>query len=60
MTLCKTEKFPDGFPAEKNAPPYPGRTTLHTIKGSGTDADMLLLPGKDAGNSIVQRPHPLF
>ncbi len=46
MTLCKTEKFSDGFPAEKNVLPYSGRTTLHTIKGLGIDADMLFLPEK--------------
>ena len=46
MTLCKTEKFSDGFPVEKNGLPYSGRTTLHTIKGLGMDADMLFLPGK--------------
>ena len=46
MTLCKTEKFSDGFPAEKNIPPYSCRTTLHTIKGLGMDADMLFLPEK--------------
>ncbi len=53
MTLCKTEKFSDGFPAEKNVPPYSCGTTLHTIKGSGMDADMLFLPEKGSGNSIV-------
>ena len=46
MTLYKTEKFSDGFPAEKNVLPYSGRTTLHTIKGLGIDADMLSLPEK--------------
>jgi hypothetical protein len=46
MTLCKTEKFSDGFPAEKNILPYSGRTTLHTIKGLKIDADMLFLPEK--------------
>ena len=46
MILCKTEKFSDGFPAEKNVLPYSRRTTLHTIKGLGMDADMLFLPGK--------------
>ena len=46
MTLYKTEKFSDGFPAEKNVLPYSRRTTLHTIKGLGMDADMLSLPGK--------------
>jgi len=60
MTLCKTEKFLDGFPAEKNGLPYSSRTTLHTIKWLGMDADMLFLPGKGSGNSIVQRQHPLF
>ena len=60
MTLCKTEKFSDGFPAEKNVLPYSCGTTLHTIKGFGMDADMLSLPGKGPGNSIVQRQHPLF
>ena len=44
MTLYKTEKFSDGFPAEKNVLPYSRRTTLHTIKGLGMDADMLFLP----------------
>ena len=60
MTLCKTEKFSDVFPAGKNVPPYSCGTTLHTVKGSGMDADMLFLPGKGSGNSIVQRQHPLF
>ena len=60
MTLCKMEKFLDGFPAEKNGLPYSSRTTLHTIKWLGMDADMLFLPGKGSGNSIVQRQHPLF
>ena len=60
MTLCKTEKFSDVFPAGKNVLPYSCRTTLHTIKGSGMDADMLFLPEKGSGNSIVQRQHPLF
>ncbi len=60
MTLCKTEKFSDGFPAEKNVLPYSCRTTLHTIKGLGMDADMLFLPEKGSGNSIIQRQHPLF
>ena len=60
MTLYKTEKFSDGFPAEKNVLPYSRRTTLHTIKESGMDADMLSLPGKGSGNNIVQRQHPLF
>ena len=41
MTLCKTEKFSDVFPAGKNVPPYSCGTTLHTVKGSGMDADML-------------------
>ena len=44
MTLCKTEKFSDGFPAEKNVLPYSCTTTLHTIKGPGLDADMLFPP----------------
>ena len=46
MTLCKTEKFSDGFPAEKNVPPHPCGTTLRTIKEPGMDADMLFLPEK--------------
>ena len=46
VALCKTEKFSDGLPAGKNVPPYPCGTTLHTIKTSGMDADMLFLPGK--------------
>ena len=46
MTLYKTEKFSDGFPAEKNVLPYSRRTTLHTIKGLGMDEDMLFLPEK--------------
>ena len=44
MTLYKTEKFSDGFPAEKNVLPYSRRTTLHTIKELGMGADMLFLP----------------
>ncbi|WP_300968290.1 hypothetical protein, partial [Faecalibaculum rodentium] len=60
MTLCKTEKFSDSFPAEKNVPPHSCRTTLHTIKGAGMDAGMLFLPEEGPGNSIVQRQHPLF
>ena len=60
MTLCKTEKFSDGFPAEKNVLPYSRGTTLHTIKGPGMDADMLSLPGMGSGNGIVQRLYPLF
>lgn len=46
MTLCKTEKFSDGFPVGKNVPPYPCGTTLHTIKTSRMDADMFFLPEK--------------
>lgn len=46
MTLRKTEKFSDGFPAEKNVPSYPCKATLHTIKESGMGADMLFLPEK--------------
>ena len=46
MTLCKTEKFSDVFPAGKNVPPYSCGTTLHTVKGSGMDEDMLFLPEK--------------
>jgi hypothetical protein len=46
MTLCKTEKFSDGFPAEKNVPPYPCQATLRTIKESGMSANMLFLPEK--------------
>ena len=46
MTLCKTEKFSDGFPAEKNVLPYPCKATLHTKKPSGMDADMLFLSEK--------------
>jgi hypothetical protein len=46
MTLCKTEKFSNGFPAEKNVPPYPCKTTLNTIKEPRMDADMLCLPEK--------------
>ncbi len=44
MTLCKTEKFSDSLPAEKNVLPYSRRTTLHTIKELGMGADMLFLP----------------
>ena len=46
MTLCKTEKFSDGFPAGKNTPTYPCKATLCTIKEPGMDADMLFLPEK--------------
>ena len=46
MTLCKTEKFPDGFPAGKNVLPHPCGTPPHTIKESGMDADILFLPEK--------------
>ena len=46
MILCKTEKFSDGFPAEKNVLPYSCTTTLHTIKESGMGVDMLFLPEK--------------
>ena len=60
MTLCKAEKFSDGLPAGKNVPPYPCQTTLHTIKEPRMDADMLFLPEKGSGNSIIQRQHPLF
>ena len=60
MTLCKTEKFPDSSPAGKNVPPHPCGTAQHTIKGSGMGADMLSLPEKGSGNSIIQRQHPLF
>ena len=46
MTLCKTEKFSDGFPAGKNVPSYPCKATLHTKKTSGMGAGMLFLPEK--------------
>lgn len=46
MTLCKTEKFSDGFPAGKNVPSYLWKATLHTKKTSGMGADMLPLPEK--------------
>lgn len=48
------------FLPEKNVPPCPCKTTLHTIKTSRMGADMLLLPEKGSGNSILQRQHPLF
>ncbi len=54
MTLCKTEKFSDGLPAGKNVTPYPCQTALHTIKESRMNADMLFLPEKGSGNSIIQ------
>ena len=41
MTLCKTEKFSDGFPAEKNASPHPCTTSLRTGKGDVADAGAL-------------------
>ena len=61
MTLYKTENFSDGLPAGKNVLSYPCQTTLHTIiKESRMNADMLFLPEKGSGNSIIQRQHPLF
>lgn len=46
MTLCKTEKYSNGFPAEKDVPSCPCGTTLRTIKELRMDADRLFLSEK--------------